>query len=151
MRLIAIISRSADIRHILDHIGVAPELPHIAPARGPRPWDDCDAPTGEGIEVKPDWDLAAQPPPITRLISESVGYRQNRRLRIAAVGSAPGKRRAAHDPRHVTLIVILAGGAAMVCSRWFAGASKVRCLAPSGWDALSAIWRTAKIHLNVQS
>ena len=34
MRLIAFITHSADIRQILDHIGVASEPPHITPARG---------------------------------------------------------------------------------------------------------------------
>ncbi|HAL37820.1 MAG TPA: hypothetical protein DCP03_06750 [Polaromonas sp.] len=31
--------------------------------RGPPLWDDCDAQMGEGVEVEPDWDLAAQPAP----------------------------------------------------------------------------------------
>ena len=35
MRIIAFIAHSADIRHILDHIGVESEPPHSAPARGP--------------------------------------------------------------------------------------------------------------------
>jgi hypothetical protein len=43
MRLIAFITHSAYIRHILEHIGVASEPPHIAPARGPPLWDECDA------------------------------------------------------------------------------------------------------------
>ena len=61
MRIIAFITHSADIRHILDHIGVDSELPHIAPARGPRLWDGVDAPDDVGIEAWPDWDEAAQP------------------------------------------------------------------------------------------
>jgi hypothetical protein len=62
MRLIAFITHSADIRQILDHIGVESEPPHITPARGPPLWDDCgDAQMGEGVEVEVDWDLAAQP------------------------------------------------------------------------------------------
>ena len=32
MRIIAFITHSADIRHVLDHIGVESEPPHIAPA-----------------------------------------------------------------------------------------------------------------------
>ena len=32
-------------------------------ARGPPMWDDCDAQTGEGVAVEPDWNLAAQPAP----------------------------------------------------------------------------------------
>ena len=63
MRLIAFITEGTQIRRILDHIGVDLEPPHISPARGPPLWDDCDAHVGEGIEVEPDWDLAAQPAP----------------------------------------------------------------------------------------
>jgi hypothetical protein len=64
MRLIAFITHSADIRQILEHIGVDSEPPHITPARGPPLWDDCgDAQMGEGVEVEADWDLAAQPAP----------------------------------------------------------------------------------------
>ena len=47
MRIIAFITHSADIRHILEHIGVASEPPHICPARGPPLWDDCDAQVGD--------------------------------------------------------------------------------------------------------
>jgi hypothetical protein len=35
MRIIAFITHSADTRHILEHIGVQSQPPHIAPARGP--------------------------------------------------------------------------------------------------------------------
>ena len=63
MRIIAFITHSADIRHVLDHIGADSEPPHIAPARGPPWWDGCDAQAGEGVEVDPDWDDAAQPAP----------------------------------------------------------------------------------------
>jgi hypothetical protein len=35
MRIIAFITHSTDIGHILEHIGVACEPPHISPARGP--------------------------------------------------------------------------------------------------------------------
>jgi hypothetical protein len=31
--------------------------------RGPPLWDECDAQMGEGVEIEPDWDLAAQPAP----------------------------------------------------------------------------------------
>jgi hypothetical protein len=62
MRLIAFITHSADIRQILDHIGVDSEPSHITPARGPPLWDDCgDAQRDDGVHIKPDWDLAAQP------------------------------------------------------------------------------------------
>ena len=63
MRIIAFITRSADIRQILDHIGVESEPPNIAPARGPPMWEDFDAQMGEGAQVDADWDLAAQPAP----------------------------------------------------------------------------------------
>lgn len=61
--LIAFITHSADIRQILDHIGVESEPPHISPARGPPLWDDCEAQVGEGADGEPDWDMAAQPAP----------------------------------------------------------------------------------------
>jgi hypothetical protein len=63
MRIIAFITHSADIRQILDHIGVQAEPPCISPPRGPPLWDECDAPVGEGIEGEPDWELAGQPGP----------------------------------------------------------------------------------------
>ncbi|MCW2311304.1 hypothetical protein M2244_001032 [Rhodoferax antarcticus] len=70
MRLIAFITFitfSADIHKILEHIGVDPEAPRIAPARGPPLWDDCglqeSQEQGEGVEAEPDWDLANQSPP----------------------------------------------------------------------------------------
>jgi Putative transposase len=63
MRLIAFIIEGTQIRKILDHIGVDSQPPHISPARGPPLWDDCDAQMGEGVEVEPDWDLAAQAAP----------------------------------------------------------------------------------------
>ena len=47
----------------LNHIGVDSAPPHIAPAREPPLWDDCDAQIGEDVEIEPDWDLAAQPAP----------------------------------------------------------------------------------------
>jgi hypothetical protein len=40
MRLIAFITHSADIRQILDHIGVDSQPPHITPARGPPLWGE---------------------------------------------------------------------------------------------------------------
>lgn len=64
MRIIAFITHSADIRQILDHIGVESEPPHISPARGPPLWDGCgDVPMDNGAQFEPDWDLAAQPAP----------------------------------------------------------------------------------------
>jgi hypothetical protein len=63
MRIIAFITYSADIRQILDNIGVDAETPRITPARGPPLWDGCDAQMGDGVEVVPDWDEAAQVAP----------------------------------------------------------------------------------------
>jgi len=54
MRIIAFITYSADIRQILEYIGVDAEPPL---------WDGCDAPMGEGVEVEPNWDETAQPAP----------------------------------------------------------------------------------------
>jgi len=63
MRIIAFITYSADIRQILDHIGVDAEPLRITPARGPPLWDGCDAQMGDGVEVESDWDEASQPAP----------------------------------------------------------------------------------------
>lgn len=63
MRILAFITHSADISHILDHNGVASEPPHITPARGPPLWDVCDAQAGEGSQIGPDWEVLAQPTP----------------------------------------------------------------------------------------
>ena len=63
MRLIAFITEGTQIRKILEHIGVDSAPARIAPARGPPLWDECDARMGEGVEVEPDWDLAAQEAP----------------------------------------------------------------------------------------
>ena len=60
MRIIAFITYSADIRQILEHIGAETEPPRITPARGPPLWDGCDAQMGDGVELAPDWDEAAQ-------------------------------------------------------------------------------------------
>ena len=62
MRIIAFITHRADIRRILDHIGAESQPPHIAPPRGTSLWEDCgDAQVGEGAQIRPDWDWAAQP------------------------------------------------------------------------------------------
>ena len=63
MRIIAFITHSAEIRHILNHIGVESAPPHITPARGPPLWEGSDAPVDDGVQGEPDWDLAAQPAP----------------------------------------------------------------------------------------
>ena len=63
MRIIALITHSADIRQMLDHIEVQSEPRNIAPAHGSPMREDFDAQMGEGAQVEPDWDLAAQPAP----------------------------------------------------------------------------------------
>ncbi len=65
MRIIAFITYSAEIRQILDHIGVDSEPARLAPARGPPLWDECDADAqrGKGAQNEPDWDLAGQASP----------------------------------------------------------------------------------------
>lgn len=66
MRVIAFITYSADIRQILEHIGAEAEPPRITPARGPPLWDGCDAQAGQvgdGVDVEPDWEEAAQVAP----------------------------------------------------------------------------------------
>ena len=63
MRIIAFITHSADIGHILEHIGAQTKPPRITPARGPPLWDDGDAQVGDGVDVGPDWDEAAQTVP----------------------------------------------------------------------------------------
>ena len=57
MRIIAFITHSADIRHILDHIGADSQPPHISPARGPPLWDECDAQVDDGMQGEPDFEL----------------------------------------------------------------------------------------------
>jgi len=63
MRVIAFITYSAHIRHILARIGEHTEPPHITSASGPPLWHGCDVPIGDGLEVEPDWDEGAQPVP----------------------------------------------------------------------------------------
>lgn len=61
IRLIAFITAGAEVREILDHIGVDAQAPRITLARGPLLWEDCDAQVGEDVE--PDWDIAIQTTP----------------------------------------------------------------------------------------
>ena len=63
MRLIAFITDGAEVRQILEYIGVHAQAQRLSPARGPPLWDDCDAPVGEGVGVQPDWAMAAQAAP----------------------------------------------------------------------------------------
>ena len=60
MRIIAFNTYSADIRQILEHIGVDSEPPSITPARGPPLWDGAGAQAGEGFEPAPEWDQECQ-------------------------------------------------------------------------------------------
>ena len=66
---IAFITHSAEIRHILNHIGVESAPPHITPARGPPLWEGCDAPVDDGAQGEPDWDLAAQPDEVDQRVN----------------------------------------------------------------------------------
>ena len=67
MRLISFITHRADIRQILNHIGVKSVPPQIRPARGPPLSDGYDAQENGGVQSEPDWathwDGAAQPAP----------------------------------------------------------------------------------------
>lgn len=60
------------------------EAPRITPAPGPPLWDTCDAPTGEGVDVVPDWDLAAQPGPDYQ-VNQRVSWWQD----FTALGGGP--------------------------------------------------------------
>ncbi len=57
MRIIAFTTHSADIRQILEPIGVGTGPPGITPAHGPPLWDD------EGVQPAPSWDEACQAAP----------------------------------------------------------------------------------------
>ena len=54
--------------------------PQIAQARGPPLWDECDSQVAEGIQIKPDWDLTAQPAPDYEVTSASMGDDVKRRF-----------------------------------------------------------------------
>ena len=49
--------------------------PRISPARGPPLWEGCDAQMGEGVEIEPDWGLAAQPAPHYE-VDQRINWRQ---------------------------------------------------------------------------
>jgi hypothetical protein len=63
MRIIGFITYSADIRHILEHIGVPADPPRIASAHGPPLWVGVDAQAVEAMEPLPDWDEGCQAAP----------------------------------------------------------------------------------------
>jgi hypothetical protein len=63
MRLIAVINDGAEIRKILDHIGVESSPPKISKARGPPLWDACDDAAQEDyFDGVPDADIGQQGP-----------------------------------------------------------------------------------------
>ncbi|HAL39964.1 MAG TPA: hypothetical protein DCP03_18410 [Polaromonas sp.] len=84
MRLIAFITEGAQIRKILDHIGVDSQAPSIATARGPPLWEDCDAQMGTGCKSSRTGIRLRKRHPTIRSISASTGDRSNRRFRCAA-------------------------------------------------------------------
>ena len=57
---LGLIARIYEVFPLPGQVGADSEPPHIASARGPPLWEDCDAQVGEGAAVEPDWDLAAQ-------------------------------------------------------------------------------------------
>jgi hypothetical protein len=81
MRIIAFITHSADIRHILDHIGADSEPPRISPARGPPRGANrasrLSGATGTGLASA------------HQLVNEQSGD-----FDLPRTGSAPGTRRA---------------------------------------------------------
>jgi hypothetical protein len=63
MRLIAFINDGAEIRKILDHIGVESRPPKISQARDPPLWNACDeAEPKEYFDAAPDWDVGQYRP-----------------------------------------------------------------------------------------
>lgn len=81
MRLVAFITHSADVRHILDHIGADSEPPPIAPARGPPMWDGCDAQVGQANQPSPAGIWRHNPFRTTREVGASMGDSVKRRFR----------------------------------------------------------------------
>ena len=63
MRIIALITHSADIHQIVEHIGVETAPPNITPTHEPPMWDGADAQAGEGVAPAQDLDESAQPAP----------------------------------------------------------------------------------------
>jgi len=94
MRIIAFITFSADIHKILEHIGVDPEAPRIAPARGPPLWDECGAPESqeqdEGVELSRTGIWQTNHRPSTPTISAPLGE-------FAAMGNGSRRLRRGRD------------------------------------------------------
>ena len=67
MRIIAFIIDGAEVRKILEHIGVESGPPRITPARGPPLCDDSDAEVEDGADAEPKWDSSAQASPQYRV------------------------------------------------------------------------------------
>ena len=75
MRIIAFINDGAEIRKILEHIGVDPTPPKITPARGPPLWDGCDGDVDERIADLDAWDDVDQRTPGSDTqIDQSMGW-----------------------------------------------------------------------------
>ena len=63
MRLISFINDGAEIRKILDHIGIESTPPKISEVRGPPLWDACDeAEPAECFDDSADYDLGKHEP-----------------------------------------------------------------------------------------
>jgi hypothetical protein len=60
MLLIVFITEGTHIVKIQKHIRADSQPPRISPARGPPLWDGCNAQVGEGWQIEPERDLAAQ-------------------------------------------------------------------------------------------
>lgn len=88
MRLIAFITEGAQIRKILDYIGVDSEPPHIYPVRGTPLWGDGgDAQVDDEGQTEPDWDMAAQPAPNPNPSWQSQGHAIERLRALNLPGS----------------------------------------------------------------
>jgi hypothetical protein len=81
MHIIAFTTHSADIRQIMDHIGIDSDLLHIAPARGRTLWDGVSAPEDVGVEAWPSGMSRHSRHQKLRLITASVGDTVKRRFR----------------------------------------------------------------------
>ena len=73
--IIAFIKDGTAIRKILEHIGVDPTPPKIAPARGPPLWDGCDVDVEEYVADPDAWNYVAQRTPDSDpQIDQSIGW-----------------------------------------------------------------------------
>ena len=74
IHLIGFMTEGAQIRRILDSIGVDSEPPRVWQARGPPLWDDSDAQTDDGRQSLRTGIWRRNPHPMARLTSASTGY-----------------------------------------------------------------------------